>query len=67
MRLYVGYYEFPEINGKIIPKGTKYYLTVDVEDTVDENKLLEKVYKAISSGTNVTRDRLKVINWEELK
>ncbi|MED4697060.1 hypothetical protein [Peribacillus frigoritolerans] len=45
MRLYVAYYEFPKINGRIriIPKGTKYYLTVDVEDTEDENRLLADV------------------------
>lgn len=60
MRLYVSYYEFPKINERIIPKGTKYYLTVDVEETDDENKLLADVYTAVSSGTSVSKDCLKI-------
>ncbi|MCK2020505.1 hypothetical protein [Peribacillus frigoritolerans] len=67
MRLYVAYYEFPKINGRRIPKGTKYYLTVDVEDTEDENRLLADVYAAVSKGTSVSKDCLKIAGWEELK
>lgn len=31
MRLRVDYYEFPKVDGRIIPKGSRYYLTIDVK------------------------------------
>ena len=63
MRLVVDYYEFPKLNGRIIPKGKRYNLTVDVFEIEDENKLLNELYKIVSSETNVPRNQLEIMVW----
>jgi hypothetical protein len=66
VRLQIDYYEFPMIDGRIIPKGKRYYATVDVEENDDEKIMLNEVYNKLSSTIGVSRDRLKVMSWEKL-
>lgn len=66
MRLVVDYYEFPKLDGRIIPRGDRYNLTVDVSEIEDERELLKELYKIVSSEVRVPTEQLKIMGWKEI-
>lgn len=65
MRLYVEFYEFPEVNGKVVPNGKRYTCTVDVDKQEDEKNMLKEVYEQLEVTTGVEKNRLKIMSWNE--